>query len=237
VLISHLKWTVHEGSNEQQPFILRKSLRIRYKHPLDFLCCAEHKKLVLLPIRKISHANSRKIPWNGRRGENFYGWADPNNGMARFIQIAQKCFDPQTPKIFVSSAKSASQWTLLSLYVFIIVWTLSQQRLNHNFTKRGYYRGYESLTVDDYTFTPRSLAIMMACSELEFDADPVAIVRRVYVDWIEKLTGTFLQTQIKKPKHFLQSGGQKTYANVGRMANLEHLSFESKTLSKRLYWQ
>jgi penicillin amidase len=211
-----LKWTVHEGSNEQLTFIMMNKAKnfTDYNAALDSYTAPAQNFVFASKSGDIGMRIQGKFPLKWKeQGKFFLDGADPRMEWQGFIPNEQNPSTLNPERGFVSSANQHPTDPSYPYYVFDNSYEhYRNRRLNQQLAaKEGItIEDMKALQFDDYYLHAKeALPLMIALLGAEFDADPIA---KKYLDEL-KIWDFFADPNQKAPTLFY-IWWEKTYDNV-----------------------
>jgi penicillin G amidase len=211
-----LKWTVHEGSNEQLTFISMNKAKnfTDYNIALDSYAAPAQNFVFASKGGDIAMRIQGKFPLKWKeQGKFFMDGADPRMEWQGFIPNEQNASTLNPERGFVSSANQHPVDPSYPYYVFDNSYEhYRNRRLNQQLSEK------EGITTDDmkalqfddyYLHAKEALPVMIALLGTEFDSDPAA---KKYLD--ELKSWDFFADPNQKAPTLFYIWWEKTYDNV-----------------------
>jgi penicillin amidase len=211
-----LRWTVHEGSNEQQTFVLMNKAKnfADYNIALDSYAAPALNFVFASKSGDIAMRIQGKFPLKWKeQGKFFMDGADPRMEWQGFIPNAQNASTLNPERGFVSSANQHPVDPSYPYYVFDNSYEhYRNRRLNQQLTEK------EGITIEDmkalqfddyYLHAKEALPVMIALLGTEFDSDPAA---KKYLD--ELKSWDFFADPNQKAPTLFYIWWDKTYGNI-----------------------
>ncbi len=211
-----LKWTVHEGSNEQKTFILMNKARSYedYNLALDSYVAPAQNFVFASKSGDIAMRIQGKFPLKWKeQGKFFMDGADPRFEWQGYIPNAHNPSTLNPERGFVSSANQHPVDPSYPYYVFDNSYEhYRNRRLNQQLTELTEITvdQMKALQFDDYYLHAKeALPVMISLLGVDFDADPIA---KKYLD--ELKAWDFYADPNQKAPTLFYIWWEKTYSRI-----------------------